>query len=177
MSRSSLISLKVFPSLNLYLYTKYSTPSNCSNFFSNSINLSSNLLYLTYSATSAYLLGVPSVFYKYISLIFDLPVIMKALNIANNIEIIKSTFSKTNKLNIISELQIKHLYQVLKCSALPKKPLLIINVSIINIINLKSIFSDTPIKSINIVSATLKINDGSNLLILSIALTILLHLD
>ena len=52
----------------------------------------------------------------------------------NKIDIIKSTFKIKNRLNNMSELQTKQRYQVLKCNAFPKQPLLIIKHNIIVII-------------------------------------------
>ena len=70
---------------------------------------------------------------------------------------IKSTFKIKNRLNNISELQTKQRYQVLKCNALPKQPLLIIKHNIIVIIELVGKHNSLPIKKIRIVSAILKI--------------------
>lgn len=105
--------------------------------------------------SASYLLTFPV--HKYISRMSDLPVIINALNMANNIETTKSTFNNKNKLSIINKLQTRQRYQVLKCRAFPKQPLLIINVSIVTIMDSIGSFNNNPIIKINTVSAMLKI--------------------
>ena len=106
---------------------------------------------------------------------FDLPVIINALNIANIIDTIRSTLNNTNNDSIINALQTKHLYHVLKCSALPKQPLLIMNVNIIIMMFLIGKSNDLPIKNISIVSAILKIKLHTFLFVITNFFILIIH--